>query len=163
MRPALYFLIACMPALSVADPIAACRAAHAGDLEGYARCLEDELRALTAAPVVQSSRPDGKEKAPRAADSAPRGLGSEQVRDASEESGDEEASVVIVSATYDRSGLGTFRMEDGQVWRETSRSPTRRHLEPDRRYEARIERGKLGGYRLHVDGVRWMKTVRRIE
>src|SRR5690606_25816510 len=87
------------------------------------------------------------------------GIGSEQL----ESNRDTEVPVRIVSVSYDARGLGTFRMQDGQVWRETSAAPERYHLEPDREYTGRIVRGRLGGYRLHVDGVRRMLTVRRVE
>jgi hypothetical protein len=86
-------------------------------------------------------------------------MGAEQVRDTD----GEELSVRIVGTTYDPRGLGTFRMQNGQVWRETTVSPQRKHLRSDKRYTARIVRGKVGGYRMHVDGVRWMKTVERVE
>jgi hypothetical protein len=163
MRLVLYLAIACAPTFSVADPIAACRAAYADDLKGYAGCLEAELRALGAAAGGDAAEagPDAERKPDEV--SVPDGLGAEQVRSARQESSDDGVFVVIVDAAYDRSGLGTFRMEDGQVWRETTRSPRRHHLDPEERYEARIERGKLSGYRLYVDGVRWMKTVKRLE
>jgi|SRR5690606_6207910 len=162
MRLVLYLIIACAPTLSIADPIAACRAAHADDLKSYASCLEAELRAFGAAAGNEGAEAGAAEGEQDDA-SVPDGLGAEQVRSVRQEGSEDGVSVVIVDTTYDRSGLGTFRMEDGQVWRETTRSPRRHHLDPEERYEARIERGKLSGYRLYVDGVRWMKTVKRLE
>lgn len=97
------------------------------------------------------AKPDG--------DPLPDSMGAEQVREVR----DEALSVGIVAATYNARGLGTFRLENGQVWRETTASPERKRLKPTRRYTARIVRGKVGGYRMHVDGVRWMKTVERLE
>lgn len=91
-------------------------------------------------------------------------MGAEQVRaEEQKESQDEELTLQIVSSSYNSRGLGTFRTEEGQVWRETTPSPERRRLKPDQQYAARIVRSKFGGYRMHVDGVRWMKTVERIE
>lgn len=94
---------------------------------------------------------------------APSGMGAEQVRAAEDDAADEELVLHIVGTSYNSRGLGTFRTEEGQVWRETTPSPERRRLEPDEQYTARIVRSKFGGYRMHVDGVKWMKTVERIE
>lgn len=93
------------------------------------------------------------------------GLGAEQVRDlqTTDDSEPEEVEVSILSSTYNALGIGTFRMADGQVWRETMASPERKRLKPDREYKARIKRSIVGGYRMHVEGVRWMMTVERIQ
>lgn len=174
---------AAAPALAASDPVAACKANHADDLEAYARCLEAALRSdsgeqgqpelQAAAAKEDGAKASSPAQAPDARDSrpaeareakkpAPTGLGAEQIREERQDEPDE-VQVVIVGATYNAAGLGTFRTEDGQVWRETSKSPPRRQLEPEQRYEASIVRGKLGGYRMHVEGIRWMKTVRRVE
>ena len=93
------------------------------------------------------------------------GLGAEQVRDRQtlDESRPDEVEVYILSSTYNARGLGTFRMADGQVWRETTASPEHKRLKPDREYQARIKRSVMGGYRMHVEGVRWMMTVERVD
>ena len=54
-------------------------------------------------------------------------------------------------------------MADGQVWRETEKTPERQRLEPARKYTARIEPGKVGGYRMYVDGERRMLKVERVK
>lgn len=93
------------------------------------------------------------------------GLGAEQVnarrRDASEPA--PSTAVRIVSASYGVHGLGTFRMEDGQVWRETERTPERNRIAPERQHSGRIVRGAVGGYRLYLDGVKWMYKVERVK
>ncbi len=71
--------------------------------------------------------------------------------------------VEIESATYGFEGLGLFRMTDGQVWKASESTPREQRLEPSKRYTARIQRGKVGGYRMHVEGVRRMIKVRRVE
>jgi hypothetical protein len=53
-------------------------------------------------------------------------------------------------------------MADGQVWRETEKTPQHQRLQAARTYDARTTRGTLGGYRMHVDGERRMLKVRRI-
>ena len=133
------------------DSVSACRERHANDQPGYVQCLEEAL--------LDGREPPGdtgRETRPAT------GLGAEQVREPREEDGDE-VTVRIVAVTYDARGLGTFRTADGQVWKETTPAPANRRLDPDEEYGARIVRSWLGGYRMHVDGVRWMKTVRRIE
>lgn len=141
-------LLTCMAAIAVAhaDPIAACRAAHAGDPDAHIACLEKALRGEAAPP-------------------SPAGLGAEQAkaRQRAPDAPTEQAAVRIVSVRYTASGLGVFRMADGQVWLETVASPERHRLEPGREYAALIERGKLGGYRLYVDGVKWMYKVERLQ
>jgi hypothetical protein len=127
-----------------ASPVDRCRAAHGGDSAAHISCLEEALR----------------DKAD------PGGLGAEQViatKRHRDEADAEPMKVEIVSVTYDAGGLGTFRMHDGQLWRETSAAPARRRLKPGTQYSARIVAGSLGGYRMHVEGVPWMKTVKRLE
>jgi hypothetical protein len=180
-----------------ADPITACRAAHAGDSAAHIACLEDALRAAgeaqaqtqtqapvtaaKAAPVAEvpaavpvaptvSAAPAATTAAPPPATAAaapppPAGLGAEQAkaRQRSLDTPPEQAAVRIVAVRYTASGLGLFHMADGQIWLETVATPERHHLEPGREYSARIERGKVGGYRMYVDGVKWMHKVERLK
>jgi len=147
--------IAWAPSLSATGPVAECRAEHSRDSPEYVRCLEAALEATDRNSADQA----GHTAAEPVPEPRPAGMGAEQVRDAE----DAELSVRIVSTTYSSRGLGTFRLANGQVWRETTASPTRKHLDQGKPYTARIVRGRMGGYRMHVDGVRWMKTVERIE
>lgn len=161
------------PAFAAPDPVRHCRAEHGGDPAAHIRCLEAALGATDDYAIVpeQEIEAESANEATSAEvpavvpDTAAGGLGAEQVARATArqaESGDQEVSVEIVEVSY-RAGLGTFRTGDGQVWRETMASPERRRLDEDRQYSARIVRGRLGGYRMHVEGVRWMKTVERVE
>jgi len=59
--------------------------------------------------------------------------------------------------------LGVFRLDNGQVWRETEKSPRHKRLQPDQQYRVRIERAKIGKYRMYVDGVRWMFKIERLK
>lgn len=169
-------LLTCVAAVASAnaDPIDACRAEHAGDSAAHIACLEDALRAAGAAPkqtipaataapaaVATKAMPT----APVPAAPPPAGLGAEQVmaRQNSTDASAEHASVRIVSVRYTASGFGQFNMADGQVWVETEASPKRAQLEPGREYAARIERGKVGGYRMYVEGVSWMYKVKRLK
>jgi len=148
------------PAGAARDPVAVCRAEEA-DSQAYVACLEAALRACDCRPGD-----DGENAGPTVpGDAGPSGLGAEQVRDVAVPRGgdNEELSVRIVGTTYNARELGTFRTDNGQVWRETTPSPERRRLKPDEQYVARIVRGKLGGYRMYVEGIRHMKTVERIE
>jgi hypothetical protein len=141
--------LAALP-VAASDAIDACRAAHGGDPAAHIGCLEAALRGPVAAPA----RP-----------AVATGLGAEQVV-ASQRQADpsaDAATVRITSATYNVLELGTFRLDNGQVWRETMKSPAHRRLAPDTEYTARIERGRAGGYRMRVDGIKWMKRVERVE
>ena len=163
-------------ALEATDPISACRAAHGGDSGAHIACLEDALRArMPAAPVapVDAGSP-GKVPAPAAAPVAapvaampaePTGLGAEQARARQKplDAPPEMVEVRIVASGYNAEGLGTFRMADGQVWRETTPAPKRHKLKPGQEYAARIETSKLGGYRLYVEGRTWMYKVQRLK
>ena len=133
-----------------ADPVAACRSAHADDQARHIKCLEQALLSLDATPP--------------AAERGATGLGAEQVRaNRARDTAAERMQVRIVSATYGVRELGTFRMADGQVWEETEKSPRHQRLAGDREYDAYIVPGKLGGYRMYVDGLRRMIKLRRIE
>ena len=171
------------------DPVARCRAAHGSVAAAHIACLEDALRAVDASPAtrqpaVAPAAPVARDgvaavtaaAAPGVASAAPAttvpgsvgvptGLGAEQAK-AHQKPLDvppESVEVRIVSTGYNAAGLGVFRMADGQVWRETTPAPARHHLDPQREYAARIERSRLGGYRLYVDGVRWMHKVERLQ
>jgi hypothetical protein len=133
-----------------ADAAAACRAAHAADPPAHIACLEQALR-----------RPDS----PAPAESTPKtrpALGSEQVERQTAER-DQPLQVQITSVSYDAEGLGLFRMADGQVWRETESTPASLRLRSGNAYSARIERGKVRGYRMYVDGLRRMIKVERLK
>jgi lipoprotein-anchoring transpeptidase ErfK/SrfK len=158
-------LILCgLPALAEIDPVQACRDAHAGDPQAHIACLEAALAGRTGAAERPVPAPEpAREPAPVATPAQePTGLGADQVRSRTQISA-EPVQVIIVAVSYNAAGLGTFRMSDGQVWRETTPSPERRRLKPGREYPARIEVGRVGGFRLFVEGVRWMKTVERLE
>ena len=147
-------LVAALPASANDDPIVRCRAAHAADPTAHIGCLEAALQAQ-AAPANE------------AATTAATSLGSEQAQ-ARQRATDpaataEKVAVRIVEVRYNSAGLGVFRMADGQVWQETVATPARLHLRPGKEYEAAIERGALGGYRMHVDGVRWLHKVERLK
>lgn len=141
-------LLSACPAHSSApdlpDAVDVCRARHADHPPAHIACLEREVRA----------RPAASEKT---------GLGAEQVRASRSDETDEQTMVVIEKASYGLDGAGTFRMADGQVWKASERTPPEQRLDPGKRYSARIERGKLGGYRMYIDGIRRMIKVRRIE
>ena len=128
-----------------ADPVSTCRAAHADDAVAHIACLEEALRSQSTAP--------------------PAGLGSDQVqsRERARSGVAERVTVQIVSVAYDAVEKGTFRTSNGQVWRETEVTPKRYRLSTAREYKARIERGAFGGYRMYVDGVKWMLKIERLE
>lgn len=137
-------LLCACPAHS--DAVDDCRARHADHPTEYIACLERELRTRPAASASQKT-----------------GLGAEQVRSHPTDETVEQTAVVIENVTYGFDGTGTFRMADGQVWKASERTSPEQRLEPDKRHTARIERGKLGGYRMYVDGMRRMIKVRRME
>ena len=186
-------LVAAAVAGAADDPVARCRAAHGSDAPAHVACLEDALRTVGASPTTPepaslppavsngSAAPAAVAAAATAAASAatsdvpaatasgsaggPTGLGAEQAkaRQRPADAAPESVEVRIVSTGYNAAGLGVFRMADGQVWRETTPTPARHHLDPQREYAARIEKSRLGGYRLYVDGVRWMHKVERLQ
>jgi hypothetical protein len=133
---------------SAADPSAAiadCRAKYAEQPSEHIACLERELQARGGARQQV----------------APPSLGAEQLRKKSSEETLEQVSVQIENVTYGFDGKGLFRMADGQVWKGTESTPREQRLEPGKSYTARIERGKLGGYRMRVDGTaRMIKVIR---
>jgi hypothetical protein len=154
-------LVAALPAAAGDDAVARCRDAHPADPAAHIRCLEEALQG----PAVPATvTPPAAVTAPTAATA----LGVEQA-EARKRAADPvaaaaaTATVRIVDVRYDAADLGTFRMADGQVWRETVATPARLHLKPGREYDAEIERGVVGGYRMRVDGVRWLHKVERLE
>jgi hypothetical protein len=168
----LLLLLASPPAFSDPDPAQICRERYAGDCEARIACLEAALAAALGADAAEDDA--GRDAADEAVtpvvsdgdrEEKSSGLGAEQIRaqPRPEEAAIDTAPVRIVLSRYDAQGKGTFLMEDGQVWQETMAAPRRMRLDPDRQYDARIERGKLGGYRLYVDGIRGMLTVRRLK
>ncbi len=142
-------------ALAGADPIAQCRQAHAGDPPAHIACLESALRDQSEAT-----------KTVEISNEAANVLGSEQIQQkqrASGEVSDQALSVSIVAVRYNSAGLGVFKFEDGQIWRETEESPQHLRLKPDQHYPAVIERGKVGGYRLQVEGIKRMLKIERLK
>lgn len=94
------------------------------------------------------------------------GLGSEQVQQKKRVSGELAApteSVSILDARYNAAGLGVFKLDNGQVWRETVAAPHHLQLKPGQPYLATIERGSVGGYRMQVDGIRRQLKVERLQ
>lgn len=143
------FLYAAL-AHSAADPgaaIADCRAKHADHPSEHIACLERELRAQGGTRQ----------------EVAPASLGAEQLRSKSAQETVEQVTVQIENVTYGFDGRGLFRMADGQVWKGTETTPSEQRLEPGKSYAARIERGKLGGYRMYVDGTPRMIKVMRTQ
>jgi len=135
-----------LPALALADPVSTCREAHSGEPAAHIACLEEALRRAGAAPASAS-------------------IGAEQIeaRARSRDPERQQQAVQLVSVSYDARERGVFRTADGQLWREVEVTPERLRLAPGKEYAARIERGTFGGYRMHVDGVRWMMKVERLE
>jgi hypothetical protein len=147
-------------AQAVDDPVVACRTAHENDAAARIACLENALRSATAA--------SGATPASLAAASppvSPTGLGAEQAKaqQRGPSGAPESVTVRIVGVRYNTEGIGYFTTADGQLWTETVRSPERVHLDADKEYDARLEASKIGGYRLYVDGVRWMHKVKRLK
>lgn len=134
---------------SATDPgaaIADCRAKYAEHPSEHIACLERELQATGTAR---------REVAP------PPSLGAEQLRSKSSQETVEQVTVQIANVSYGFDGRGLFRMTDGQVWKGTESTPQEQRLEVGKSYAARIERGKLGGYRMRVDGTSRMIKVMR--
>lgn len=135
---------------SAADPgaaIANCRAKYADHPPEHVACLERELNALGGTPQ----------------EVAPPALGAEQLRTKPAQETVEQVTVQIENVSYGFDGRGLFRMADGQVWKGTDTTPREQRLEPGKSYAARIERGKLGGYRMYIDGTPRMIKVMRTQ
>jgi hypothetical protein len=125
-----------------ADPVAQCRAVHGATPSAHIACLEAALtQQLATATEVEA--PDAR-----------------RFPFSRAEPEDEPAITVrIVRVAYDSEGLGRFVTEDGQVWRETTAVPRRRHLDPGETYTAVIDRGLIGGFRMNVEGIRFEYKV----
>jgi hypothetical protein len=186
MRSFATVLLTCVAATAAAapDPVVACRDAHAGDPAAHIACLEQALRAagasrtsgttpgraasVKAPAAVAAAVPAAAPAAvPAAAATAPQptGLGAEQAkaRQRAPDQLTEQVAVRVVSVGYNSSGFGVFTLADGQVWRETVAAPERHRLRAGREYDGRIERGSIGGYRMYLDGVKWMFKVERLK
>ena len=138
------------------DAVESCRAIHARDSAAHIACLEDALRQQAATKPADANP----------AETNPvEEIGLDQVisRERARGDGPKPVAIHIISVTYDGRERGTFRTADGQVWRETELLDRRPRLSPSKRYTARIERGMVGGYRMYVDGIRWMYKVERLE
>ncbi|MBL8271504.1 hypothetical protein, partial [Steroidobacter sp.] len=85
----------------------------------------------------------------------------EQLKKKTPQESVERATVQIANVTYGFDGRGLFRMTDGQVWKATESAPPEQRLDPGKSYAARIERGKIGGYRMYVEGTPRMIRVTR--
>jgi len=149
------YLAAAGAAFAGTDPAVTCRSAYADDPPAHIACLEAALNEPCSADSPTLKGED-----------QPTGLGSDQLiqkQRAKPDAPVEQETFLIVSTTYDTQGLGVFRLDNGQVWRETEKSPRNKWLKPDQQYNARIERAKIGNYRMYVDGVRWMFKVERLK
>jgi hypothetical protein len=127
--------------------IADCRAKHAENPPDHIACLERELRSQSGA---------GQQ-------SAPPSLGSEQLRTKRPQDMVEQVTVEIENVSYGFDGMGVFRTTDGQVWKATESTPREHRLESNKKYAARIERGKIAGYKMYVDGAPRMIRVTRVQ
>ncbi len=141
---------------AAADPVTDCRQAHSADPAAHIACLEAALKA----------RSELTSPAPVAASESSSVLGSEQVQQqkrASGEAPDQQVTVRIIAVRYDSAGLGVFKLDNGQIWRETEDIPEHMRLDPGRQYQATLGRGTLGGYRMQVEGLRRMLKVKRLK
>jgi len=140
------FFIFVLASAAAPEAIERCRAAHSGDSTAHIACLETALRNQQTAVAEEE-------------------IGLDQVK-ARERARSDEIELIhieIVSIAYDSRGRGVFRTTSGQVWQETETIERRPRLSPAKTHIARIEHGKFGGYRMYVDGIRWMFKVERLE
>lgn len=144
--------------MAAGDPVAECRKAHANNPTEHIACLEAALQERSA-PTV----PPGSTAAETEASTV---LGSEQViqkKRASGEITEQPVAVQIIATQYNSAGQGIFKLDNGQIWRETEVTPRHLRLEPGNPYQATLERGAIGGYRMQVEGVRRMLKVERLK
>ena len=144
-------------AASDQDPVADCRQQHADNTGAHIACLEAALNRLLASPAPAPAD-QGSEAATV--------LGSEQViqkKRATGEITEQPLSVQIVAVQYNSAGQGIFRLDNGQVWRETEVTPRHLRLDAGNPHQATLERGTIGGYRMQVEGVRRMLKVERLK
>lgn len=158
----LYVLALCFFPLfsiaSAADPVVDCRQAHAADPAAHIACLEAALDARTTDAESPKALPAEAE--------ASNVMGSEQIQQQKRASGEqskESVSVRIVAVRYNSGGLGVFKLDNGQIWRETEEVREHMRLDPGQEYQAMIERGTLGGYRMFVEGERRMLKIERLK
>lgn len=148
----LIFVLASTPL--PAEAIERCRATHQADPALHIACLEAALQGQPAA------KPAAK---PAANPAVEIGMDQVQARERASADAPQLVAVQIVGVSYDARERGTFKTADGQVWRETELLERRPRLSSSKQYTARIERGVVGGYRMYVDGIRWMYKVERLE
>ena len=149
------YLAAISAAATGTDPAAYCRSAYADDPPAHIACLESALHEPCSMDAQSGTATD-----------QPTGLGADHLLQMERTKADapaEQATVLIIAATYNSQGLGVFRLDNGQVWRETEKSPKNKWLKTDQQYQARIERAKIGNFRMYVDGIRWMFKVERLK
>lgn len=164
---ALAILVASASSISSAqtpgeDPVAACRAAHGNNADSRIACLEGAIQRMRGEVVeAQQQVQQAQQQAQQAQEHASAieqgrpGWSLPGFRAAQRQAEPEAVTVQLVRIRYGRDGFGFFTTADGQVWRETVASPSRHHLDPERTYNAVIDRGFMGGFRMNVDGVRW--------
>jgi len=66
----------------------------------------------------------------------------------------------IVSVRTNQSGRFSVTLDNGQIWRETSGSKAR---VPKEGRTVEIDKGKMGGYRMKIEGVPSVAWVRRVK
>jgi len=169
-RPILLLGLCCFTSLALADSeaVKSCRQQYAEDPTAHIACLEQALdqaldRAQEVAPTAQTEAATPLQAAGGETASA---LGSEQVLQKQRirgEIAEQPESVSIVAIRYDATELGVFRLASGQIWRETEVSPYHLRLKPGQSYQAVIERGTVGGYRMQVEGIRRMLKIERLK
>lgn len=174
MKTVLFTLAAALAALTLAapaaaqtdDPVAACRAAHASDQQARIACLETAIARMQGR--VAEAQQQATQAQQQAAVAEERVAAAESGRPtwsipgfrARERAAEPEAvTVQLVRIRYGRDGHGFFTTSEGQVWRETVAAPTRRRLDPERTYEAVIDRGFMGGFRMNIEGITWEYKV----
>lgn len=151
-----YLLFSACAAQAAADPVTDCREQHAGNPTEHIACLEAALNERSTSQIPDTT-----------ATEAASVLGSEQVQQKKRASGEldeqQPLTVSIVAVRYDSAGLGLFKLDNGQIWRETEEMPRHLRLDPTGQYQAVLERGTLGGYRMQIDGIRRMLKVERLK
>jgi TolA-binding protein len=153
-------------AAKTGDSFATCRAAHAADAQARIACLEAAIARMQGrVQEAQQQAAEAQQEAAAAQQQAAIAQGDRPgwsvpgFRAAERAAEPEEVRVRIVRVRYGRDGHGFFTTADGQVWRETVPAPERRQLESGREYDAVIDRGIVGGFRMNVDGIRWEYKV----
>jgi hypothetical protein len=70
-------------------------------------------------------------------------------------------TATVTDASEDRYGKRTVRLDNGQVWRETSGSSMRLFIRPG--WQASVTRRWSGGYEMRFDGHRGVLRVSRVQ